>query len=634
MRYIFTFLALSLTSLMTANCQDVEFKKKNFTDANGFDQAVNNIKKGDEYFAKHMKWPYQQALEYYIKANEFNPNNSMLNFKIGICYLNSFDKANSLSYFLKAQSLKPDIDPKIEYAIAQSYHYSLQFDEAIKHYKLYINSYISPDKNSIAVLIDKKIAECESGKVLVAKPLKVKIENLGSNLNSKYSDYVPLVLSDEKQMIFTSRREGSTGGEIDQNGLEYFEDVYQSLKDQDKWGVPTQISGSVNTKSHDACVGLSSDGVQLFIYRGIVNGGDLYECKKEGDLWLTPKPINKVNTSFHETSACLTQDGKTLYLTSDRQDKTIGMRDIFISHLDNAGEWSEPENIGATINTSNDEEGVSISPDGNTLYFSSTGHNTMGGFDMFKSVYQNGKWSTPENLGYPLNTPDDEMYIQVFTGPNSEHGYFSAIRKECIGSSDIFSFEIINEQIVAKSVSDTAENPENYRVPVEGGDPANIFVNVNNDSISTQKNKNEVAVVENKEITNNAQTDQKLIQGNNENNTVNNPSDKDKNENIVTSENVVFKVQVGACHRQIPQAELHQRYPGKKTITMETHEGWYKYLIGSYSKYNEAKIEKTTCGTYDAWVVVYKDGKRVPISDVLNMLSFYPFCKLTILLLS
>jgi tetratricopeptide (TPR) repeat protein len=660
MKYIVVLFAFSILSLMNAQGQDVEFKKKNFSDASGFDQAINNIKKGDDYFAKHVKWYYQKALECYLKANEFNPSNSLLNFKIGVCFLNSSDKAASLNYFLKAQSLKVDVDPKIEYAIAQGCQYNLQFDEAIIHYNnamKALNIKSSDAKmekvTSFVMVIEKKIAECESGKLLVANPIKVKIENLGTGINSVYTDYVPLVTTDEKQMFFTSRREGSTGSEIDPNESEYFEDVYQSLKDQDKWGAPKQIEGAVNTNSHDACVGLSLDGKTLFIYRGLVNGGDLYECKNEVGMWVVPKPMIKVNTSFHETSACLSQDGKTLYLTSDRKDKTIGMRDIFVSHLDSNGEWSEPENLGATVNTPNDEEGVSISPDGNTLYFSSTGHNTIGGFDMFKSVFQNGKWSKPENLGYPLNTPDDEMYIQVFGSQNSEHGYFSATRKEGLGLSDIYSFEIMNEQIVSKNVSDTTENPENYRVPIEGGDPASLFVNVNSDSISTQKVTKEVPVTENKEVKevvndvkkeetniinkNDSiveQNNQKIIQEINSNNTVNNFVQKDKSEPILTTENVIFKVQVGACHRQIPQTELHQRYTGKKNITMEMHEGWYKYVIGSFNKYSEAKSEKVTCGTNDAWVVVYKEGKRVPISDVLSVLSYYPLSKLTILMLS
>lgn len=580
--------------ILYCNAQDIEFTKKNFTDKNGYEEATTNIRKGDDYFTKQKRWLYSQALEYYQKANNFNPNNSTLNFKIGVCLLNSSDKAEALSYFLKAQNLKPNVDIKIEFAIAQSYQYSLMFDSAIVHYNLFKQTYNEADKSTILKQIDKRISECENGKILVQNPIKINIENV-SNINSKYSDYAPLITSDEKLMIFTSRREGSTGGEIDPNELEYYEDIYQTSKTDNGWSTPEKIKGNVNTSSHDASVGLSFDGQLLFIYRGLINGGDLYEYTFQNNEWQQPKQLNKINTEFHETSACITDDKNTLYIVSDRQDKTFGMRDIFVSHLLENGEWSEPENLGESINTPYDEEGVSVSKDGNTLYFSSTGHNTMGGFDLFKSVKKDDKWTTPENLGYPLNSPDNEMYCQVFETDNNLHGYFSSTRKDGVGSIDIYSFTIPKEETALKSSKDTTDNPDNYKLPINNNEPSNIFANVT-DSTKTEK------IINTTETQN---TDKNKVQLN-ENNNIN------------------FKVQVGACHRQIPYAELHKRYPGTKKVTMEQHENWYKYLIGDYSKYSDAKQEKMSCGTPDAWVVVYKNNARINISEVINLLSFYP----------
>ncbi len=619
MKYILLFLFIGNVIFYNANAQDIEFKKKNFTDDAGFNEAINNIKKGDDYFSKQKKWVFPQAIEYYLKANTFNPNNSMLNFKLGICYLNSNDKALSLNYFLKAQSLKTNVDIKIEYAIAQAYQYNLQFDDAIEHYKKFQSSYNEADKNNVLKQVEKKIVECENGKLLVTKPINVKIENI-SSINSKYSDYAPLITGDEKLLIFTSRRDGSTGGDIDPNELEYYEDIYQSSKDASGWLSPIKINGNVNTPSHDASVGLSFDGKLLFIYRGLINGGDIYEYTLENDVWAQPKQLNKINTEFHETSACISDDKKTLYIVSDRQDKTLGMRDIFVSHLQENGDWSEPENIGDVVNTPYDEEGVSLSKDGKTLYFSSTGHNTMGGFDMFKTNFVDGKWSIPENLGYPLNTPDNEMYCQIFGENENIHGYFSAIRKEGQGSNDIYSFQMIVEQTALKNLTDSTDNPDNYKVPIENGDPSNLFANVK-DSLKTE----------------NVNVDKTLKNNPDTNNTVQNTyvkTDVNKNTVLNNNENVEFKVQVGACHRQIPYAELHERYPGKKDVLMEQHDGWYKYLIGKYPQYSQAKQEKTSCGTADAWVVVYKNGSRVNISEVINMLSYCPYNKLLIMMLS
>ncbi|MBI5541781.1 MAG: PD40 domain-containing protein [Bacteroidia bacterium] len=637
-KFVVFFLFVNLMIFVNVNAQDIEFKKKNFTDETGFNQAVQNIKKGDDLFSKQKKWLYPQALEYYLKANSFNPNYSILNFKIGVCYLNSSDKAASLDYFLKSQSLKSDVDSKIEYAIGQGYHYNLQFDNAIEHYKKFESAYIGSDKTEISKQINKKISECENGKLLVSNPVNVKIEN-NSIVNSVHSDYAPLITSDEKLMIFTSRREGSTGGEIDPNELEYYEDIYQSTKGENGWLMPQKINGNVNTSSHDASVGLSFNGKLLFIYRGLINGGDLYEYEFNNGEWSSPKALSKINTSSHESSACISDDGKTLYIVSNRDDKTFGLRDIFVSHLSDNGDWSDPENLGSDVNTIYDEEGVSLSKDGKTLYFSSTGHNSMGGFDMFRTNLVDGKWSKPENLGFPLNTPDNEMYCQVFGENENEHGYFSAIRKDGLGFIDIYSFQKIQDLAMVNK-TDTVDNPDNYRIPVDNGEPSNLFVNVNNggeekkDTIKSE-NKTEIQpvlnndpIVENKSeavVSNEVKTD--VVAKNDDTN-------QTKSDQIISSSNVAFKVQVGACHREIPYAELHQRYPGKREISMENHEGWYKYLIGSYDKYSSAKQERISCGTPDAWIVVYKDGKRVHISEVINTLSWYPLNKVLINMLS
>jgi tetratricopeptide (TPR) repeat protein len=637
---IICFLVLSLLVVTNVTAQDIEFKKKNFTDEAGFNEAQAYLKKGDDLFVKQKKWLYAQALEFYLKANNFNPNNSILNFKIGICYLNSSDKALSLNYFIKAQSLKPTVDTKIEYAIAQGYNYSLQFDEAIQHYKKFDSEYNGSDKVEISKQIAKKITECENGKLLVLTPVKVKIENVGI-VNSKYRDGSPLITAEEKLMIFTSRREGSTGNEIDPNELELYEDVYQSTKEGSSWTEPKKISGNVNTASHDASVGLSFDGKLLFIYRGLINGGDLFEYTYGNEVWSSPKPLAKINTPSQESSACISSDGKILYVVSDRSDKSIGMRDIFVSRLNEKGDWSEPENIGVDVNTIYDEEGVSLSKDGKTLYFSSTGHNTMGGFDMFRTTLTDGKWSKPENLGYPLNSPDNEMYCQVFGEKENEHGYFSAVRKDGVGSIDIYSFEMIQDPVAIVNKTDSTDNPENYRVPVDNGEPSNLFVNVNvgkTDTVKTEKQiKTEPTV--NTDVVNETKTEQIV------NTDVVNEiktelvANKDvkaetKVDNIVTASNVTFKVQVGACRREIPYSELHQRYPGKKDVLKENHDGLYKYLIGNYDKYSSAKQEKINCGTTDAWIVAYKDNKRVHITEVINMLSWYPLNKVLINMLS
>jgi hypothetical protein len=253
----------------------------------------------------------------------------------------------------------------------------------------------------------------------------------------------------------------------------------------------------------------------------------------------------------------------------------------------------------------------------------------MGGFDLFRTILVDGKWSKPQNLGYPLNTPDNEMYCQVFGEKENEHGYFSAVRKDGIGANDIYSFQIIQDQL-AINKSDSIDNPENYRISVDNGEPSNLFVNVNNGN----DEKKETVISEN-QIKTEPTIKSEVIKESKIEPIVNIEIVKDtKSEQFLSSSNVVFKVQVGACRREIPYSELHQRYPGTKNILVETHEGWYKYLIGNYDKYSNAKQEKIGCGTFDAWVVVYKDGKRVNINEVINILSWYPFNRVLINMLS
>ncbi|MFH2141213.1 MAG: hypothetical protein ABIJ97_02230, partial [Bacteroidota bacterium] len=406
--FVIAILSLSISS------QNVEFKKSNFSDEEGLKEALKNIKEGDALFQQSKPWLYQNASECYLKANEFNPENALLNFKIGICYLYSNDKGGSLKYFSKAYILNSKVDPKIEYALAQAYQYNSEWNNSINYYKIYADK-TSKDLN-IQKQINKKISECESGKIISSNPIvNLEISNLGEIINSRFNDGAPLIPQDESMIVFTSRRKGSTGGQVDFDLQEYYEDIYFSFRDGDKWTEPVQLGNTLNTSSHDATAGLSLDGKTMFLYKGLSNGGDIFVSNYMEKDWTSPKALPvTVNTTYHESDACLSPDEQILYFTSDRADKSLGQSDIFYCQKDNNGEWGEAENIGNVINTEYDENGIYMHPDGKTMFFVSNGHNSIGGYDIFKSVKQeNGSWNYPENLGCPFNTPDDEMDIIV-----------------------------------------------------------------------------------------------------------------------------------------------------------------------------------------------------------------------------
>jgi len=421
---------------------NVEFDKDNFkSDKAGLKEALDNIKDGDIFYDEGTRGACRLALDYYLKANNFNPNNAVLNYKIGTCYLKSIQKAKCLDYFLKAHQLNSHVANDIHYKIGRGYHLNMKFDKAIESYNQYKQLLSPKDLQDQRKVIDKRISECSTGKKLAAEPERVFIDNLGDNINSSYPDYSPLISADESMMIFTSRRENTTGGGRDQGDNQYFEDIYVSFHSGDNWEPAENIGKPLNTNNNDATVGLSPDGQQLYTFFGKRNGGDILICELKGDEWTAPddNALKKnVNTDHHESSASFSYDGKTMYFVSNKSEDSHGAHDIFISYWDEEKErWGEAKNLGSKINTEYEERDVFMHPDGRTIYFSSEGHSTIGGYDIFYSTMDdNGKWSEPVNIGYPINTPDNDRFF-VMSG-SGMRGYYATDKEGGYGAHDIY----------------------------------------------------------------------------------------------------------------------------------------------------------------------------------------------------
>lgn len=426
------FLMFILTFSINVFSQDIKFSSSYFPNSPGLKEAKKNIKIGNSLFIKGEGY-YNEALDYYLKANLFNPNNAELNYKIGICYLNTSYKEKALEHIEKAYNIKRDVHSDLNLYLARAYHLNLKFDSAIIYYKSFINSLETNKKTKYIEEINKYIQECNNGKELIKDTVKVMIDNLGSTINSIYPDYGPVINADESMLIFTSRRNTNTGEMRDPESGKYYEDIYIAyLEDWGQWKLE-QPGEPINSIYHDAAIGLSPDGQTLYLYKGN-NGGDIYVSYLKGSKWTNPEPLPyPINTKYHESSASLGPDGKTLYFVSDRPGGKGG-RDIWMSKRNNK-QWSYPINL-TNINTAYDEEGVFIHPDGKTLYFSSKGHNSMGGYDIFKSTNENGKWTNPTNLGYPINTPDEDLYFVL--SASGIHAYISSSRKGTIGDQDLF----------------------------------------------------------------------------------------------------------------------------------------------------------------------------------------------------
>jgi len=432
----------------SAPAQNVEFDKKNFSkdDKKLFKEARAELKKGNDYYEVYR---YSTALEHYKAAQAFNPDNAELNYKVGKCYLKTMTKVKGIPYLEKVLKLNPMVEPDIRYLLGQGYHLNYEFDRAIEEYKAYrSNPGVEADQvTATMAAVSKKIEECLMGKKLVAEPARVFIDNL-KVINSPYPEYSPLISADESIMIFTSRRSNTTGGGKDEGSdFQYYEDVYISYQNDGQWSAPVNVGKPINTDVHDATVGLSPDGQSLFVYRYQMSDlGDIYQCALQGENWSKPKRLGKnINDNkAHESSACFSNDGRTMFFVSDKEEGGMGGRDIYRSTLDNPDakvgskkRWGSAFNLSTTLNTKYDEEGVFMHPDGKTLYFSSKGHETMGGYDIFKAVKdENGTWGKPMNLGYPINTPDDDVFFVM--SASGKHGYYSSIKNDGMGEKDIY----------------------------------------------------------------------------------------------------------------------------------------------------------------------------------------------------
>jgi hypothetical protein len=409
--------------------------------------AKRQLKKGDHYYSLGTG-KYEKALAHYKMAFTLAPDNAYIDYKIGLCYLMmSNKKYKSIMYLDKAYNQNKKVSNDIHYYLGKAHHFNQDYEKAIEEFKNSKKEYQKAHKNNHVskaefddhmMLIERNILESTNALEMSKKPEKVTVENIGDSINSKYADYDPFINKEGNLMIFTSRREDTRGkgkAEVDNN---YFEDIYMSKKIDGVWSKAKKMEGNFNKKTNDAVIGISPDAKKIFIYRD-AHKGDIYMANfnsKKGS-WDNPKPIKEINSEHHESSAALSLDENTLYFVSDRPGG-FGGRDIYYVEKSSNGEhWSSPKNIGGVVNTPFDEERVFMHPNGKTLYFASKGHNSIGGYDIFSTEkLHDGSWSKPENLGYPINSVDDD--ISFTTTIDGEIGYLSSFRSPSKGDRDIF----------------------------------------------------------------------------------------------------------------------------------------------------------------------------------------------------
>jgi len=388
-------------------------------------------------------------LKVYKELYKNDKTNIDFNWKIGLCYLETNINKKEAVPYLEFICKQAKIEPDAFFDLGRAYHYANRFDDAIRMF----NKYKEKGGSKLAAQADREIEMCNNGKELVKFPVKVTFENL-KEINSEYPDYYPFCTSNESFVIFTSRRKGGVGASTLEVDGYYSSDIYQSLVKGGVFSKAKDLGSPVNGVFDEQCVGLAPDGTSMVVYiDNITDVGNLYTSKitdKGGDKSSFTKPAklpDVINEGF-ETSGSLSPDGNTFYFASDRQGGK-GKTDIYMVKKLPTGNWALPQPI-PMINTQYREDFPFMASDGKTLYFSSEGHSSMGGFDLFKTIYneETGAWSAPKNLGYPINDSQDNRTISLTS--DNHYAYISSLREGGMGDLDIYriTFEDISRYTI------------------------------------------------------------------------------------------------------------------------------------------------------------------------------------------
>ncbi|MEO6903819.1 MAG: hypothetical protein ABI315_11830 [Bacteroidia bacterium] len=379
---------------------------------------------------------YFNALKMYEQLNAKDSTSSELNYKMGACNFEIKSYRNKAKIYFDKVDLRKNNETN--YYLGKLSHLHGDYEKAI----FYFNQYNHSKKINQHTIkeVDDLIAKSNTAINFEAtKNNTIKIENLGEKINTPYSEYAPLIAISEDNLIFTARRPNNL--HVNKDPLdEYFEDVYLSKKINETWQLPILLDTTINTPLHDGCTGLSADGKKILLYRtnADLKSGDIYESNLDSTYVSTPVIINtQLNSKkYLETSACYSPDNNTVFFSSNRPGGYGGKDLYFMKKLPN-GKWGLPFNLGPNINTEYNEDAPFIHPADNVLFFCSEGHVNMGGYDIFKSNFnEEGQFTIPENIGYPINTNDDDIFFVL--NANATDGYFSSDRTGGFGLQDIY----------------------------------------------------------------------------------------------------------------------------------------------------------------------------------------------------
>lgn len=378
---------------------------------------------------------YKGALRSYLELIKNDDKNPEYNLRIAICMLKTNVVKTTAYTYIEKYFTSDKASNEFYYDLGLAYHYALKFDEAISAYTKFIE--LNPKKKNEIEMANLQITQCNNAKQIIKKPINVTFENLGKKVNSEFADYYPFLPTNESFIVFTTRRPGNTGGVIDPDGY-YTSEMFISEWKNSSWTKAKGVNAKLNTEYDEEVVGLSSDGKQMLVYIDHEDTyGDIYISEYEKSGFGLATDMGKViNTNKVESAASISPDGNTLVYASFRADGK-GSSDLWMSKKLPDGSWGKPVNI-EELNTPYGEDFPRIRADGNSILFASQGFNSMGGFDIFEADWDsiNQKFKEPVNIGYPINTPEDNMTICFME--NGRSAYISAVREDGLGDFDLY----------------------------------------------------------------------------------------------------------------------------------------------------------------------------------------------------
>jgi len=459
-------LFILLNNFIYANSTSLYFKEERLNK-----NEVKDFKEAELLFDESK---FFEAKNIYITLDNKYEDLFYLDYMIGLCYANLYSPESAISYLNRVEKLFPNVED-VRLYLGMSYLYIGNTDSA----RVFLYSYL--DKKEIDdYQIDKAILlidNCNNFDKYRSSPENVQLKNFGGNVNSAFSEYVPIIM-DSNKLLFTYKGPYSIGGKQNKFGEnqygEYNEDIFiTSINDSGDWLEPKSIGGHINGLGNEACIALSPDENKLFLYKfSKRTSGDIFVSDKQGgNNWSIPiKLKGDINSRKWEGSAFLLPDNKTLYFSSDRGGG-YGGKDIYQAILQTDGSWSDIQNLGPNINTEHDEDAPFLSEDGKLFVFSSKGHNGIGNYDVFYSEIEKGMFLPPNNMGFPTNSVYDDIYYTIKNGT----AYYSSSRAGGYGMQDLYLIEpTITDLLNSKNVISEQKTKNNEQL-----------VNLSNNEVAT-----------------------------------------------------------------------------------------------------------------------------------------------------